>query len=391
MNVTFFLGNGFDLNCGLRSSYNDVIKKYIQHSATDRVLENPAVERFKRKIEEDISKDSKLWSDFECGMAEELPKFNSERDFIACVQDFKVYLNEYLIKEQRRIDTIISGSPELSRQVEEEIASSVVSFYEGISRNVTRSIEQKLTQSAIVYNFLSFNYTTFAEKHISKVFKERPSQVEKKLYKMMNQIPPNGDVAQLGALQHIHDVLEENQNEYCKLILGMDNESQLNQPRYQISNILRRAFLKPYYNKINDNEKMQRVKELIDSSSAICAFGASFGESDLMWKEKILEWLNRDADNHLFFYMYDYSVLKRSPEKSEDWKMEQEEEGKKKWAKQFGIDLDSSEMQRVERQVHIPIGKNIFNVKKLIEQHALMQSCQKEREQLSATLPLTTE
>ncbi len=275
--------------------------------------------------------------------------------------------------------------------MEEEIASSVVSFYEGISRNVTRSIEQKLTQSAIVYNFLSFNYTTFAEKHISKVFKERPSQVEKKLYKMMNQIPPNGDVAQLGALHHIHDVLEENQNEYCKLILGMDNESQLNQPRYQISNILRRAFLKPYYNKINDNEKMQRVKELIDSSSAICAFGASFGESDLMWKEKILEWLNRDADNHLFFYMYDYSVLKRSPEKSEDWKMEQEEEGKKKWAKQFGIDLDSSEMQRVERQVHIPIGKNIFNVKKLIEQHALMQSCQKEREQLSATLPLTTE
>ena len=71
MNVTFILGNGFDLNCGLRSSYNDVIKKYIQHSATDRVLENPAVERFKRKIEEDISRDSKLWSDFECGMAEE--------------------------------------------------------------------------------------------------------------------------------------------------------------------------------------------------------------------------------------------------------------------------------------------------------------------------------
>lgn len=40
MNVTFILGNGFDLNCGLRSSYNDVIKKYIQHSAADRDLEN---------------------------------------------------------------------------------------------------------------------------------------------------------------------------------------------------------------------------------------------------------------------------------------------------------------------------------------------------------------
>ena len=60
MNITFLIGNGFDLNLGLETSYNSFIKKYTKGiknaKDTDDILYY-----FKKKISKDIG----LWSSAE--------------------------------------------------------------------------------------------------------------------------------------------------------------------------------------------------------------------------------------------------------------------------------------------------------------------------------------
>lgn len=63
------IGNGFDLNCGLKTQYRDVYAGYIRTEANSNVIS-----QFKRDIESDIEN----WSDFELAMGEYISKLNSE-------------------------------------------------------------------------------------------------------------------------------------------------------------------------------------------------------------------------------------------------------------------------------------------------------------------------
>lgn len=48
MNVTFLVGNGFDISAGLKTSYRDFYTWYLSQSTDD-----PAVTKVKAHIEED--------------------------------------------------------------------------------------------------------------------------------------------------------------------------------------------------------------------------------------------------------------------------------------------------------------------------------------------------
>jgi hypothetical protein len=57
MNITYLIGNGFDVNIGLKSSYADFYKSYVNNH-----LDNEAdvVTRFKNKISQ-LSMDGLHW------------------------------------------------------------------------------------------------------------------------------------------------------------------------------------------------------------------------------------------------------------------------------------------------------------------------------------------
>ena len=48
MNVTFMIGNGFDLGIGLRTAYSDFYKVYCKTNSKD----SPEVRKFKSELEE---------------------------------------------------------------------------------------------------------------------------------------------------------------------------------------------------------------------------------------------------------------------------------------------------------------------------------------------------
>ena len=100
MEITFLIGNGFDLNLGLKTRYADFLETYIQ--ATD--LDSEAVKRFK----EDILTAEDLWSDSELAFGRYTSRCHelgiSAETFCDLHEDFEDRLGEYLQREEQRIN-----------------------------------------------------------------------------------------------------------------------------------------------------------------------------------------------------------------------------------------------------------------------------------------------
>ena len=106
---------------------------------------------------------------------------------------------------------------------------------------------------------------------------------------------------------------------------------------------------------------------MIESSSVICTYGFSLGESDRLWVDLIVEWLKKDANHHLIVYKYDTTPYNRC---LYDKLMDVEDEKKDELMRHLGITDDN-----LEDQIHIPVGYDIFNFEfKIVEENKLPQS-----------------
>ena len=74
MNITYFLGNGFDLQIGLKTSYADFLKEYVNVYSSD----NKIIKNFKEYLKTKKSKWAEMfWSDAEEAMGKYLSNFTS--------------------------------------------------------------------------------------------------------------------------------------------------------------------------------------------------------------------------------------------------------------------------------------------------------------------------
>ena len=99
MNVTFLIGNGFDINLGLRTKYTDFIEIYREIQPQD----NEIIKRFKRNV---IEKNLPRWSDAELAFGEATSSISENftvEDFCDCHTHFCKTLAEYLRSEQKRL------------------------------------------------------------------------------------------------------------------------------------------------------------------------------------------------------------------------------------------------------------------------------------------------
>lgn len=88
-NVTFLIGNGFDLSFGVHSQYRDIYKAYLDAQTSSETF----VENFKEEIQH--------WSNFEMDLAKFAAKCSTEAQIVDCLRDFKQFTEDYLIEEQK--------------------------------------------------------------------------------------------------------------------------------------------------------------------------------------------------------------------------------------------------------------------------------------------------
>lgn len=323
MSTLFLIGNGFDVNCGMKTRYSDVYEKYVKEDSSSDVIK-----RFKEEIDSNIEN----WGDFEMAMANYSRYTRNEEEFLECVRDFANYMEIYLVEEVGRFKQKLKNDL-TENAVQEEFAKSFETFYVGISHNVNDIMESRNAKYIGNINSISFNYTDIFD-ILWDEFYRRSRRIKNKIV-------------------HIHGTLQDDP------VFGVDNIDQI-EKGYMLSRRGRRGFIKPVFNDEYDRQRVQQSKMLIESANTICTFGMSLGDSDLTWRNILIEWLKASEDNHLFIYQY---KLSESKYRTVSEKMDIEEAEKERMLSKWGVDESDS----IFEQIHIPCGKNIFNIGKVIK------------------------
>ena len=323
MNITFIIGNGFDLNLGMKTQYSDMYKGYIETPS-----ENKVIEIFKGSLSQ--RKPYDRWTDFEMGMADYAKKLSSEKSLIECVRDFKKHLVQHLRNEQEKVKKLFTTVDNV-RPVVNELDNSLKYFYNSLSPNVVNEIKGVIGDQYVNYNFLTFNYTNTLEQAI---------RVRDRYLKTTSQDPV-----------HIHGALDKD------VVLGVDNLEQLKGLYYSLTNRGKRNFVKTLFNEQYDKERVTKARNIINESSIICTYGWAMGDSDKVWIDLLREWIITNPNHHLIHYRYSTKMYHRY---NFDEIMDAEDDAKESVIQKLNITDES-----ILDQIHIPVGHNIFNFGKI--------------------------
>lgn len=98
--ITFLIGNGFDLNLGLKTRYTD----FYPHYCSMPSHRHREIARFRELLKQTGS--HPLWADFEKALGEctSVPPLHQQQPLRSCLQDFKRQFAAYLKAEENRID-----------------------------------------------------------------------------------------------------------------------------------------------------------------------------------------------------------------------------------------------------------------------------------------------
>ncbi len=334
MSTLFMIGNGFDINCGMKTRYMDFYDVYTKQN-TD--LDSEVIKKFKK----DISEDYGNWGDFEVAMGKYAAQFDNREDFIECIEDFSVCLKEYLRKEEKTFFKRVD-KPDIFSAAIDEVRRSILKFGEHGTKNVSEKMKDRNAYNVNLLSVVSFNYTSVLDILVHKAF-------------------PNASIP----LRHVHGDINS-------LTLGCDNDEQI-KSKFAITDDLRRCFIKPFFNKEYDEERIFWTEQAIADANTICVYGMSLGASDCSWLYLLVGWLNQNENHHLF--LYDYNKSKRTY-KTLPSKMNDEEKAKKEQLKLWGVDNANED---ILSRFHIVCGTNIFNIDQAVKKAEKQKLEEKEK------------
>lgn len=287
MNITFLIGNGFDLNIGLRTTYNAFLKSYIDVSETDDDL----LSYFKTSI----LKDAKKWSNAEMAFGAATKQFKADgytaEDFCVCHENFCVKLAEYLLKEEQRLDYST-----LNTVICKAFANSILHYKKGFRTAESEVIinAEKSFGGGYTFNFISFNYTSVLDSCLTAV--------RSKVGSLGRRTASNGTLDnQIGKVLHVHGTVHKD------MVLGVNDISQIMEPTLfdGFDEEYINEMIKQKTNEINEENSDQKAFELLRSSDLIYIYGMSIGETDKLWWERICTLMEKKSNLHLIIHKYD--------------------------------------------------------------------------------------
>ena len=332
MNITFLLGNGFDMNFGLKTSYKSFYN-YLKKS------------KIRNKLIENILSDTEceLWSDLELGLGNYLSNINTESE----IEDF---LNEKETVEDLLVDYLTLENDKFEITDEEAISKAfnqnVVNFHKRFNRKEKKHYEYILSNcEQLEYRFITYNYTDIIDTIISSVFNQ---------FNTFSKHKYHGTLAREDILcnaLHIHGTLDEG------IVLALNDTSQINNEKLQNNLDLKRFMIKSQINEEDGNFLTDDALRIINNSLYICIFGMSIGDTDNMWWQAIIKWLLQDPDRRIVFFVKDNTEIAKS--KAAKMKFNRD---KRKILSQHSVELSNEDYERIESQVIVILNSDIFDL-----------------------------
>ncbi|MBC35837.1 MAG: hypothetical protein CL663_07355 [Bacteroidetes bacterium] len=263
MNILFIIGNGFDLNLNLKTSYLDFCKFYQKQESPTKAIES---------LKNEISKDIENWSDLELALGKYSKKVESPSIFLEIFEDIGDKLSEYLIEQEFNFDytkindgalenDLINPEDYLLERDKERLLSFINKF--GRTQHQT--------------NIITFNYTNILE----KILEYDHSQIKLGSH--------GNNLVMLQRIEHVHGYSKR------RMVMGVNDISQILNEKFRTDQSLIDAFVKTICNQVQKHMIDDWCGQKISQANVICIFGSSLGLTDSFWWQKIGKQLRNDC------------------------------------------------------------------------------------------------
>lgn len=277
MNITFMIGNGFDLNLGLNTRYTDFINEYKREMPFD----SESVRLFKRDLRKD-SEQYNCWANAELAMGQysktmmERYGKNAAEVYADLHDDFCRELSTYLNKQQEKVAGL---------QLKDQFINSLSKIAHGFSSTQKSQIETCVSKEKTYdYSFIVFNYTTIIDDLLTG---------EKKIGEHA-YVYPNGKKVSLDEsireMIHVHGTITD------AMVLGVNDITQFASPEIfdEQPNEYKSSFIKREFNAMVEEGTHEKTLDILSRSALIYIYGMSLGETDKIWWQEIYNLMKRN-------------------------------------------------------------------------------------------------
>ncbi len=334
MNITYFIGNGFDVGLHLDTTYKKFYPYFLKNAGADNQL--------RKAIDHDT--DFENWSDLEKALGIYTGKIESSGEsanrFIKDKLELDDCLKNYLANEQKKFTMKRDEMKNL-------LINAFEQFKEGNNENERLLIRKTLDSCKdenYIYQCITFNYT----KCIDQVWKTlRDSETGRHNTVGARHKEFSGNVL------HIHGTLEDNE-----MITGVNDEKQISNSSLAQNIHVKWALIKPYLNQAIGQNKTQKAQKIIDHSAIVCVYGMSLGETDNIWWKYLGQWLTKQTAHILMIYHYAPGFTVTHPVRQ----LMHAENVKRAFLKR--TDLTPAEQSAVQPRIIVYDNKNVFQPQK---------------------------
>ncbi|MCT4699535.1 bacteriophage abortive infection AbiH family protein [Tenacibaculum haliotis] len=324
MRINYIIGNGFDRNLNLKTSYKEFVNVY-----RDIKNDNPIIEKFKSTLKGD----SELWFKLEEYLGDYTKHIKKPQEFILIYDDLQIELSNYLKNEQSNLV--------ISKPLKDKIINDFINPQKYLSPNDKRrliSFIKKHSQKKILLNISTFNYTNSVE----QIFNSPNFPLKINTKNIFNS------VTQLENINHIHGLIDNG------LIFGVNDESQISNIELSKNIEIQEHLIKPFVNDSYDILINKKLEQDIRNADLICLHGLSMGATDKKWWKIIGEEVKNGK--HLVFHKFSeigFSNLNRN-------KINPLIRGEKKRLLDL-FEIPTELSKKTESQIYIEIGTKTFN------------------------------
>lgn len=333
MHITFLIGNGFDRNLGLKTTYSDFVKEYKKTDAKTETL---------RKFRQYINENEKLWSAAEEEMGRYTAQFEAGEGaaFYECHKDFCEKLAGYLKDEVKKVEYRY-----LTQDIEKAFSriNSIGIPFPTQERGVLDEVYKTYRSENIIFDFIVYNYTDTLDECIATV-KKKQEVLGKHSYGAQTH---NHSI---GTICHVHGTVD------TQMVFGVNDRTQISKPEVfecEYGDLYEDLLIKKQANQGYQENTDTKAKGILFNSQIIYVYGMSIGVTDALWWERICTWLNTGSNRHLI--VQKYSMPSRGLLEV-DYKIE---ERKAKQRITSFSQLSDVEKREIEKRIHVT-GDNIF-------------------------------
>lgn len=291
MNIVHIIGNGFDLNQGLPTSYAHFYEYYLQLVPKDG--ESEVIKDFRAKLRDIITtKQTELWADLEKTLGELTADFKSVEEYETVYMDVYTHLMEYLNMAYQYSEVAKYDEPEKS-------------FFRDLGApwlylvNADKSrIESYIPKNEDIHvSIILFNYTDTIN---------RVSDINAKAGQTLG-LYQNRAIFFDGSY-YVHHTLRERD-----IILGVDNVEQIANKSFRDDARVQNYLIKPKTNVRFGTMVDESCKAVIKDARIICIYGMSIGETDKTWWREIGRKLISDKNACVIYYPFREGVSDELP------------------------------------------------------------------------------